>query len=216
VAKPRGPKPATAKPAHPPPASLATYAEKRDFAVTSEPPPSGGPAPTTNGPPTFMIHKHAARRLHYDLRLEIEGALASWAVPQGPCFDPSVKRLAVQTEDHPLAYANFEGRIPDGEYGAGEALVWDRGIYETVPPGTAVFMRDKGHLDILMLGEKMKGRWHLVRTRPVAGKAQWLLMKAKDEFSRDDYDIVSLRPESVVSGRVLSAASPATVPSKKR
>ena len=211
----RPPKP----PAPPPPAALTSYADKRDFTVTPEPPP-GPIVPAGDGPPAFMIHKHDARRLHYDLRLEIEGALASWAVPQGPCFDPAQKRLAVETEDHPMAYATFEGRIPDGEYGAGEALVWDRGLYETVPPGRASAMRQKGHLDLLFLGEKLKGRWHLVRTRGPATRAssrpQWLLMKAKDEYARDDYDIVTLRPESVISGRQLARPPAATAPRRPR
>jgi bifunctional non-homologous end joining protein LigD len=190
-------------PKKPAPGSLGTYADKRDFTITPEPPP-GEPVPAGDGPPIYMIHKHDARRLHYDLRLEIEGALASWAVPQGPSFNPGDKRLAVPTEDHPMAYANFEGRIPDGEYGAGDALVWDRGIYETVPPGRATAMREKGHLDLLFLGEKLKGRWHLVRTRGQAGKPQWLLMKAQDEYATEDYDVVNERPESVISGRQIT------------
>jgi bifunctional non-homologous end joining protein LigD len=205
-------KPPTVAPA------LAEYAQKRNFAVTREPAPDASLPPAdelADAPPTFMVHKHDARRLHYDLRLEIEGALASWAVPNGPCYNPGEKRLAVQTEDHPLAYANFEGRIPDGEYGAGEALVWDRGIYETVPPGRATFMREKGHLDLMFLGEKLKGRWHLVRTGGqrgrAAGRPQWLLMKARDEYASEDYDVVADRPESVVSGRVeTQGPTPAT------
>ena len=212
--KRRPPPPRPPTPAPPPPSvegKLAVYAGKRNFAVTPEP-PTEALAPSGDGPPRFMIHKHDARRLHYDLRLEIEGALASWAVPNGPSFDPEVKRLAVETEDHPLAYAAFEGRIPDGEYGAGEALVWDRGLYETIPPGRAVEMRGKGHLDILLLGEKLKGRWHLVRTRGAgaagksragSGRPQWLLMKAKDEYASADYDVGVERPESVLSGRRL-------------
>jgi bifunctional non-homologous end joining protein LigD len=210
----------TDKPPPPPatPPALIPYAEKRNFAVTSEPPP-GPVAPAGDGPPSFMIHKHDARRLHYDLRLEIAGALASWAVPQGPSFDPELKRLAVETEDHPIAYAAFEGNIPDGEYGAGEALVWDRGIYETIPPGRAIAMREKGHLDLLFLGEKMKGRFHLVRTRGQAGRQssrpQWLLMKAKDEYARADYDVVTERPESVISGRLIGEAT-STASARKR
>jgi bifunctional non-homologous end joining protein LigD len=204
--KPKKPAPAAAKESAAPPA-LAEYADKRDFSITSEPPP-GEVLPAGDGPPRYMIHKHNARRLHYDLRLEINGALASWAVPQGPSFDAGLKRLAVETEDHPMAYANFEGRIPDGEYGAGDALVWDRGIYETVPPGRAAAMREKGHLDVLFLGEKLKGRFHLVRTRGQPGstskRPQWLLMKAKDEYANPDYDVVSERPESVISGKTLS------------
>ena len=106
-------------------AKLDLYDAKRDFHVTPEPPP-GRPRARTMGPSIFMIHKHHARRLHYDLRLELSGVLASWSVPKGPSYDPAVKRLAVETEDHPLAYGAFEGRIPDGEYGAGDSLVWER------------------------------------------------------------------------------------------
>src|SRR5262245_13577822 len=101
--------------------NLRKYEEKRDFAVTPEPPP--GPPTPRAGPPMFMVHKHDARRLHYDLRLEMDGALASWAIPKGPSYDPKVRRLAVQTEDHPLEYGQFEGRIPEGEYGAGDSII---------------------------------------------------------------------------------------------
>ncbi len=184
---------------------LAEYEAKRDFAVTPEPAP--GPAAPSAGVPIFMVHKHHATRLHYDLRLEMDGALASWAVPKGPSYDPGVKRLAVQTEDHPLEYGGFEGRIPDGEYGAGDSLIWDRGTYDTVPPGEASRQRAKGHLHLELRGEKLRGRWHLVRTGRSAdgqagGKAQWLFFKAKDETADPDYDVVAERPESVVSGRV--------------
>jgi bifunctional non-homologous end joining protein LigD len=105
---------------------LREYERKRDFTITSEPPPRPA-ARAGAAPATFMVHKHHARRLHYDLRLEMEGVLASWAVPKGPSYDPAEKRLAVQTEDHPLEYGGFEGRIPDGEYGGGNLLIWDRG-----------------------------------------------------------------------------------------
>jgi bifunctional non-homologous end joining protein LigD len=184
---------------------LAEYEAKRDFAVTPEPPP-GGPAAST-GPPTFMVHKHHATRLHYDLRLEMEGALASWAIPKGPSYDPGVKRLAVQTEDHPLEYGNFEGRIPDGEYGAGDSLIWDRGTYDTIPPGEAARQRADGHLRLELRGEKLRGRWHLVKTGGLqAGqseaKPQWLFFKAKDDAADPGYDVVAERPESVTSGRV--------------
>ncbi len=191
------------------PAALRLYADKRDFARTPEPPP-GTLVPAGDGPPKFVIQKHAATRLHYDLRLQIDGALASWAVPQGPSLSPADKRLAVETEDHPMAYATFEGTIPADEYGGGEMIVWDRGIYETVPPGQASAMRKKGHLDILLLGEKCRGRFHLVRTRPSKGAQQWLLMKAKDEHARESDDLTSSRPESVVSGRRLALAGRAS------
>ena len=136
--------------------------------------------------------------------------MASWAVPKGPSYDPAVRRLAVQTEDHPMEYNTFEGRIPEGEYGAGDVLLWDRGTYQTVPPGQERAMLDKGHLHVRLMGEKLVGEWHIVRTSGRggndgaggAGKAQWLMFKAKDAFARPDYDVVSERPESVVSTRV--------------
>jgi bifunctional non-homologous end joining protein LigD len=178
---------------------LPEYEAKRDFAVTPEPAPGAvAPSPV----PTFMIHKHHASRLHYDLRLEMDGALASWAVPKGPSYDPDVKRLAVQTEDHPLEYGSFEGRIPDGEYGAGDSLIWDRGLYETVPPGQASQQRKKGHLHLVLSGEKLQGGWHLVRTRGPAGtKSNWILFKARDGLEDKNKDIVSEAPHSVLSGR---------------
>jgi bifunctional non-homologous end joining protein LigD len=176
---------------------------KRDFAITPEPAPE--PLALASPRPTFMVHKHHARRLHYDLRLEIDGALASWAVPRGPSFDPATKRLAVQTEDHPLEYGHFEARIPDGEYGAGDSLIWDRGTFETIPPGQAARQREKGHLHFRLQGEKLQGAWHLVRTaRQEGGKAQWLLFKAADEAADPAYDVVTARPESVVSGKVVT------------
>ncbi len=179
---------------------LETYDAKRDFRVTPEPPPNA-PRPRRAGPLTFMVHKHHARRLHYDLRLESEGVLASWAVPKGPSYDPAEKRLAVETEDHPLAYGAFEGRIPDGEYGAGDSLIWDRGTYDTDPPGEFERQKAKGHLALVLRGEKLRGKWHLVRTRPSGGKEQWIFFKAKDPEARPDYDVVAERPESVASGR---------------
>ena len=177
-----------------------TYRRKLRFEVTPEPAPKSSRR-RAKGPPRFMVHKHDARRLHYDLRLEMDGALASWAVPKGPSYDPSERRLAVETEDHPLEYGEFEGRIPEGEYGAGDTLVWDRGTYETEPPGRASEMRQKGHLDVVLHGEKLRGRWHLVRTRRAGGKQGWLLFKGKDELAAAARDIVAERPESVVSGR---------------
>ncbi|MDC0710337.1 DNA ligase D [Stigmatella sp. ncwal1] len=181
--------------------SLRTYRAKRDFQKTSEPAPSDEVPRRRGEPPIFVVHKHDATQLHYDLRLEIDGALASWALPKGPSFDPKTKRLAVETEDHPLAYAGFEGRIPDEEYGGGDSLLWDRGTYETVPPGEAPAQRKKGHLTVQLHGEKLKGRWHLIRTKPQGKKAQWLCFKAMDGEADADYDVTAERPESVKSGR---------------
>lgn len=150
------------------------------------------------------MQKHDATRLHYDVRIEIAGAMMSWAVPKGPSFDPAVKRLAVETEDHPMAYNRFEGRIPDGEYGGGDVLIWDRGTYETLPPGQEEAMRAKGHVHLRFFGEKLVGEWHFVRTAGQGGEAskpQWLMFKAKDEHADAGLDIVASRPESVVSGK---------------
>ncbi len=179
--------------------ALSTYRAKRRFDVTAEPSGEAGAVPSDQ--PRFMVHKHDATRLHYDVRLEIDGVLASWACPKGPSYDPAQKRLAVQTEDHPLEYGDFEGRIPDGQYGAGDSIIWDRGTWDTVPPGQATAQWKKGHLHVALHGEKLEGEWHLVRTRAQGGKDQWLMFKAKDGTERDGYDVIAERPESVVSGR---------------
>jgi bifunctional non-homologous end joining protein LigD len=194
---------------------LGTYRAKRRFEVTPEPAPSpgssqedGGEEKKTPAALAFVVQKHDARRLHYDVRLEVDGAMASWAVPKGPSYDPAVRRLAVQTEDHPMEYNAFEGRIPDGEYGAGDVLVWDRGTYETVPPGRSKAMLDKGHLHVRLGGQKLVGEWHLVRTGRrstsdddgASKNPQWLLFKAKDSYANAAYDVVTERPESIVSG----------------
>jgi bifunctional non-homologous end joining protein LigD len=179
---------------------LREYRQKRAFGRTPEPSPARL-RPRRLPKHLFMVHKHDARRLHYDLRLEMDGALASWAIPKGPSYDPAQRRLAVQTEDHPLAYGAFEGRIPEGEYGAGDSIIWDRGTYETDPPDHEAEMRRKGHLTLVLNGDKLKGRWHLVRTRPLGGKQQWLFFKGKDALVAPDYDVVAERPESIVSGK---------------
>src|SRR5258708_2145901 len=159
--------------------SLGRYEEKRDFEKTEEPAPKADAPKTTPLRAHFVVQRHDARRLHYDFRLEIAGALASWAVPKGPSYDPTLRRLAVQAEDHPMEYAGFEGSIPQGEYGGGDVIVWDRGTYETVPPGKADEMRDEGHLHLRLFGEKLKGEWHLIRTEGREGapkkgeKSQW-------------------------------------------
>ncbi|MET0409974.1 MAG: DNA polymerase ligase N-terminal domain-containing protein, partial [Polyangiaceae bacterium] len=142
--------------------SLDTYRQKRDFARTAE--PRG--RKTKKGGNSFVVQKHEARRLHYDFRLELDGVLLSWAVPKGPSLDPKVKRLAMQTEDHPIEYGGFEGVIPKGEYGGGTVLVWDRGTWQ--PAGDAAAMYRKGHLEFELSGEKLKGGFHLVRTGPSA------------------------------------------------
>ena len=177
---------------------LAKYRSMRDFGVTAE--PSGERAPSAKGN-SFVIQKHAARRLHYDFRLELDGVLLSWSVPKGPSLSPKDRRLAVRTEDHPLDYASFEGIIPAGQYGGGTVVVWDRGTWECEgDPREGV---KKGRLTFKLDGEKLKGRWHLVRTRPNGKSEEWLLFKGKDEAANDQADITEKRPESVISGRTV-------------
>jgi bifunctional non-homologous end joining protein LigD len=181
--------------------ALGTYRAKRDFARTDEP---AGTDRRGHGD-AFVVQKHAARSLHYDLRLEIGDTLASWAVTRGPSLVPGEKRLAVHVEDHPLDYADFEGEIPKGQYGGGEVIVWDRGRWE--PESDPVRGLRKGRLDFTLEGAKLKGRWHLVRmgARPGEKRENWLLIKGKDEAARSeaDPDILAERPESVISGRTV-------------
>ena len=168
----------------------------RDFKKTAE--PSGTRAPRTRGS-IYVIQQHAARRMHYDFRLELDGVLLSWSVPKGPSLSPSEKRLAVRTEDHPLDYADFEGVIPKGEYGGGTVNVWDRGHWE--PDGDAHEMLAKGRLSFRLYGAKLAGKWHLIRTK---GDKDWLLFKSKDEAANENIDIVAVKPESVLTGRTLA------------
>src|SRR5438552_13809196 len=160
--------------------TLREYERKRDFSKTIEPAPAQAPAQDLGG--QFVVQMHAARRLHYDLRLELDGVLKSWAVPNGPSLIADKKRLAVQTEDHPMQYLEFEGNIPKGEYGGGAMIVWDRGRW--TPEGDPHQGLKKGHLTFSLDGERLKGRWHLVRMRPRPGEQeqQWLLSKARDEY----------------------------------
>jgi DNA ligase D-like protein (predicted 3'-phosphoesterase) len=150
--------------------------------------------------PMFVIQKHAARSLHYDFRLEVDGVLRSWAVPKGPSTDPREKRLAVEVEDHPLSYGHFEGTIADGNYGAGAVIVWDTGTYRNLgdtPLGEAL---DGGHASIWLEGQKLRGGFTLQRTR-AGRKPQWLLIKRRDEGADARRRPVSTQPESVLSGR---------------
>jgi bifunctional non-homologous end joining protein LigD len=180
--------------------SLRTYRQKRDFRRTAEPEPR---LDRGAGDWQFVVQKHAARRLHYDLRLELDGVLKSWAVTRGPSLVPGEKRLAVETEDHPLDYLEFEGNIPKGEYGGGSVIVWDRGRW--TPEAEPHKGLKKGHLIFSLDGKRLKGRWHLVRMRPRPGerKNQWLLFKARDEFAREasDPQIVDEATTSYLSGR---------------
>jgi len=184
---------------------LKKYKEKRDFRKTGE--PAGGREKSSENP-IFIIQKHDASNLHYDFRLEIDGVLKSWAVPKGPSTDPSVKRLAMPTEDHPLEYANFEGIIPEGQYGAGTVLLWDRGTYEnkrTEKEKDKKSMEgsyNEGKIEIYLKGQKLKGGYALIRTGK--GKNErWLLIKMKDKEADARRNPVSTEPESVLSGKTI-------------
>jgi bifunctional non-homologous end joining protein LigD len=182
---------------------LKRYREMRDFAKTPE--PSGKKVAQPSEELRFVIQKHSARRLHYDLRLELDGVFKSWAVARGPSLDPNEKRLAIQVEDHPIDYGDFEGIIPKGEYGGGTVMIWDRGIWK--PDGDPVKGYEKGHLAFELDGEKLKGRWHLIRTKPKPGdkKQQWLLFKSDDEFGKPEAagDVLEEEPDSVATSRTM-------------
>ena len=192
--------------------TLERYRAKRDFSKTREP-PGGRVTPETS---VFVVQKHAARRLHYDLRLQFRDVLKSWAVPQGPSLDPGVRRLAVHTEDHPLEYADFEERIPHGQYGAGGMIVWDRGTW--VPMGDPEEGYRKGTLKFRLAGEKLGGGWTLVRLKPKEGERgdNWLLIKERDSFARPGSDaaIVEERPESVLSRRLVEELAEPEAPAR--
>lgn len=185
----------------------------RDFSRTAEP---SGDAPTVQPGHSFVIQQHAARRMHYDFRLELDGVLLSWSVPKGPSLSPTERRLAVRTEDHPLDYADFEGIIPQGQYGGGTVVVWDRGTWE--PEGDAQAAMAKGKLSFTLHGEKLRGRWHLIRTRSDGKADNWLLFKGRDDAANDEIDITEAEPASVLSGRTLDevAAAPERVWQSKR
>jgi bifunctional non-homologous end joining protein LigD len=181
--------------------ALEIYRKKRQFGVTPEPRGRRGAI----GGNCYVIQKHAARRLHYDLRLELDGVMKSWAVTRGPSLDPGEKRLAVHVEDHPIEYNAFEGTIPAGEYGGGTVMIWDRGTW--IPDGDPHKGYAKGHLNFELKGEKLHGHWHLVRMRgrPNEKHDNWLLIKAKDEDARGprDKDILDEKSRSVASGRTI-------------
>jgi DNA ligase D-like protein (predicted 3'-phosphoesterase) len=197
---------------------LAEYERKRNFSKTSEPaarPARKGKAKRRH--PRFTVQKHAATSLHYDFRLEIDGVLASWAVPKGPSTDPADKRLAMRTEDHPMEYLEFEGVIPKGEYGAGPVIVWDRGVFENISEtrqGRKLSLPealDKGDIKVFLLGEKIRGAYALVRTHPSevapgaapAEREQWLLIKKRGEGADRRRKPTSSQPESVLTGRTI-------------
>ena len=193
------------------PTGLSEYRRKRDFTKTRE--PSGGSgvagqserATRRKRAPTlqFVIQKHAASHLHFDFRLELDGVMKSWAVPKGPSYDPSVRRLAMEVEDHPIEYNKFEGTIPEGEYGGGTVMLWDRGSYEAENGGGVEALREgyeRGDLKFVLHGERLYGGWVLVRMkRP--GRPQWLLIKHRDEYARRGGDVVEEATTSIATGR---------------
>jgi bifunctional non-homologous end joining protein LigD len=194
------------------PPKLGEYRSKRNFTRTAE--PAGGTAART-GTLRFVVQKHAARQVHFDLRLELDGVMKSWAVPKGPSLDPAVKRLAMQVEDHPIEYNSFEGTIPQGEYGGGTVMLWDRGTYIADPAmadgesdeAAVQHGYDRGDLKVVLHGERMRGSWVLVRTRFGPGrsssKPSWLLIKHRDNFAKPGSDIVADAVTSVESGRTM-------------
>ncbi|HEY0649730.1 DNA ligase D, partial [Phenylobacterium sp.] len=189
---------------------LDTYRAKRRFAETPE--PAGGRAADDGGAPMFVIQKHRASHLHYDLRLEMGGVLKSWAVPQGPCLDTKVRRFAKLTEDHPIEYGAFEGRIPDGNYGAGNVIIWDRGTYVTLKDPEQGLA--DGEIKFRLMGEKLSGGWTLVRLKD--DPTDWLLIKERDPSARPlaDYDVLVEEPNSVVSGKGVDEPVPEPPPRK--
>jgi bifunctional non-homologous end joining protein LigD len=198
---------------------LAEYRRKRDFARTEE--PRGGPRKTSRKL-AYVIQKHAASHLHFDLRLELDGVMKSWAVPKGPSLDPAVKRLAMQVEDHPIEYNAFEGTIPKGEYGGGTVMVWDRGTYtyggdddgdpvEGLRRGYA-----RGDFKFVLHGKRLKGSWVLVRTRRGdPRRAQWLLIKHRDDTAEAGSDVVEEYQSSVVTGRTMDQIAEGRKPRRR-
>ena len=176
-------------------AALTEYKKKRKFDKTPEPGPTKKRTKTGR---IFVVQKHRATQLHYDFRLEADGVLKSWAVPKGPSLDPTVKRLAMQVEDHPVDYAKFEGVIPEGEYGGGTVMVWDYGTYDPETDDVSTALR-KGELKFELDGQKLKGSWVLVRTRD----RQWLLIKHRDYYTTEE-EVTELAPASILTRRTLA------------
>jgi len=184
---------------------LKSYALKRNFKKTMEP---SGKKPAGKKGNVFVIQKHDATNLHFDFRLQIDGVLASWAVPKGPSVNPKVRRLAVQVEDHPLAYGNFEGTIPQGQYGGGTVMLWDKGTYINLraekKQGAADMAESlkQGVIEIWLKGKKLQGGYNLIRTYGL-GKNSWLLIKAKDENAQAKMEPVKYELTSVKSGKTM-------------
>ncbi len=197
---------------------LLEYRKKRDFTRTAE--PKGGRAAKATKL-AFVIQKHAASHLHFDLRLELDGVMKSWAVPKGPSLDPSVKRLAMEVEDHPIDYNEFEGTIPKGEYGGGTVMIWDKGTYTYGgdDPDPVESLRrgyTKGDFKFVLQGKRLKGSWVLVRTRRGDPKrAQWLLIKHRDEYARPGADVVADELSSASTGRTMEEIAEGKKPRRR-
>lgn len=185
---------------------LNEYKKKRDFKKTTE--PSGG-SKKSSDKPRFVIQKHDATNLHYDFRLEVDGVLKSWAVPKGPSTDPSVKRLAAQTEDHPIEYADFEGTIPEDEYGGGTVIVWDGGTYRNIreeKEEDGLSMEDSlkdGKVEVWLEGKKLKGGYVLIHTGKKKGDKNWLLKKMKDDEADARRNPVNTENKSILSDKTI-------------
>ena len=198
---------------------LAEYRRKRDFARTREPRGASGRRTATRL--AYVIQRHEATRLHFDLRLELDGVMKSWAVPKGPSLDPAVKRLAIEVEDHPIDYNSFEGTIPAGEYGGGTVMLWDRGTYTYAGDSdeqlAALRGGDrKGDFKFELRGKRLRGSWVLVRTRRSGRKNQWLLIKHRDERADPDVDPVEKYRTSVTTGRTMAQIAAGTKPRRRR
>jgi bifunctional non-homologous end joining protein LigD len=196
----------TRNPNETPAKPLAEYKRKRDFSKTAEP---AGKAVGSRSKRAlrFVIQKHAATALHFDFRLELDGVMKSWAVPKGPSYDPAMKRLAMEVEDHPIEYNAFEGTIPKGQYGGGTVMLWDRGTYEPESGGGDEALREgykRGDLKIILHGERLNGGWVLVRMRRgESARAQWLLIKHRDETADATKDVTAEEMTSVTTGRTM-------------
>jgi len=184
---------------------LNEYQKKRHFGVTPEPRGAGNAQKNGQGSLIYAVQKHMALHLHYDLRLEWRGVLLSWAVPKGPSLDPTVKRLAMQTEDHPVEYSDFEGVIPAGQYGAGTVMLWDRGTWQPESADVDASL-EQGEIKFTLQGKKLQGSWVLVRTRGLGKnplRSAWLLIKHRDQYASTN-DVTQEEPRSVTSQRLLA------------
>jgi DNA ligase D-like protein (predicted 3'-phosphoesterase) len=181
--------------------SLKNYKDKRNFDRTPE--PKGDVQRQLHSPfPIFVIQKHDATALHYDVRLEMDGILKSWAVPKGPSMNPQDKRLAVQTEDHPIEYAEFEGVIPEGQYGAGPCIIWDIGVFTNIRDKSLEASLEEGKIEVHLYGQKITGAFALIR-RSKSESNQWLLVKMRDRHASSNFSPVASEPASIISGRTI-------------